>query len=265
MPVSMPFEQILAKARLRTPEYTREELVAAQARLAEAAAMRHIMSGALTFDDATSPDLWCEPVRPGRWEPGHRGETEDRERLDAADDLRHLCKIVITQANALQTMSAFVSGSVEAADDPSRILEPEGARVLACVLHLAAREDSARFWWQFASGADDGEAKFCLFLHHLALGEVQEANWWHDQIPRRGKELWARAVREGRDRETAAAATCLQAVARRKTVPDEATAVVGYVRSAVRFVDDSLDLPLPADGFAAKIEEMTGGRVAAGA
>lgn len=60
--------------------------------------------------------------------------------------------------------------------DPSRILEPDGARVLACVLHLAGREDSARFWWQFAAGADDNLAKFCLFLHHVALGEIHEAN-----------------------------------------------------------------------------------------
>lgn len=132
--------------------------------------------------------------------------------------------------------------------------------MLACVLHLAGREDSARFWWQFAAGADDNLAKFCLFLHHLALGEIHEANWWYDQVPgAAGREMWARAAQEGRDQKTAAAASWLQAIARHKAVPRAAQAVVVYVKDAVDFVDDDVDLPLPADGFAQRTEEMTTG------
>lgn len=250
-------DQFIARARLLIPEYTQDELAAAQARLAAATTQR-LVSGALTFDDATSADLWPGPARPDSWEAD--ADAEARDRQEAADDLRHMCKIVISQTNALHALSDFVSGTtVESESDPSRILEPDGARVLACVLHLAAREDSARFWWQFAAGADDGLAKFCLFLHHLALGEIQEANWWHDQVPRSGRALWARAVQEGRDEKTAAVANVLQVVARRKAVPDATNAVVGYVKTAVRFVDDDIDLPLPPDGFAERIEEMTTG------
>lgn len=250
-----PLNHLLAKARLGTPDYTIEELSAGWERLAAAS----LVSGALGFDDATAPDLWCESARQsGLWETGC-GDTEERSRIDAADDLRHMCTIVISQTDALHTMSAFVRGSTVSDGDPSRILEPDGARVLACVLHLAGREDSARFWWQFAAGADDGLAKFCLFLHHLALGEIHEANWWHDQVTPAGREMWARAVQEGRDQETAAAANCLQAIARHKDVPHAAQAVVVYVKNAVDFVDDDVDLPLPADGFAQRIEEMTAG------
>nr|WSX75761.1 hypothetical protein OH826_19030 [Streptomyces sp. NBC_00899] len=250
-----PINQLLAKARLGTPDYTTEELSAGWERLAAAS----LVSGALVFDDATAPDLWRDSARqPGMWE-ADCSDTETRDRIDAADDLRHMCTIVISQTDALHTMSAFVRGSTVSDEDPSRILEPDGARVLACVLHLAGREDSARFWWQFAAGADDGLAKFCLFLHHLALGEIHEANLWHDQVPSAGREMWARAVQDGRDQKTAAAANCLQAIARHKPVPRAAQAVVVYVKDAVDFVDDDVDLPLPADGFAQRIEEMTAG------
>jgi hypothetical protein len=35
--------------------------------------------------------------------------------------------------------------------------------------------------------------------------------------------------------------------------------VVVYVKNVVDFVDGDVDLPLPADGFAQRIEEMTAG------
>jgi hypothetical protein len=43
-----------------------------------------------------------------------------------------------------------------------------------------------------------------------------------------------------------------------RPVSENISAVLGYVKDAVRFVDD-VDLPLPADGFAKRIEEMTTG------
>jgi hypothetical protein len=250
-------DEYLAKARLVSPEYTADELAAAQARLTARATQR-LMSGALTFDDVTGPDLCAGYPRQEQWPaPADDDDAETRDRLEAASDLQHLCKIVISQDNALHAMSALLSGRPH---DASLIPEPDGARVLACILHLAGREDSARFWWQFAAGAEDGLARFCLFLHHLALGELQEANWWHDQVPSSGRGMWARAVREGRDQETAAAATCLHAVARHKAVPEATNAVVVYVKSAIQFVDDEdIPLPLPPDGFAQRIEEMTAG------
>jgi hypothetical protein len=252
-------DQLLAKARLNSPAYTSEELAAAQARLA-AAATTQLLSGALLFDDATAPDLWSDVARPAVWGAETDwdlwNDADARDRQEAAMALHHMCKIVISQPEALHTMATFVSSSTGSGGDPSRILEPDGARVLACVLHLADRQDSARFWWQFAAGADDHPAKLCLLPHHLALGESHEARWWHQQVPQPGRRMWTRAILNGHQ---TAAANILNMIARLKTVPDAANAVVGYVKEAVQFVDDDIDLPLPADGFAARIEEITAG------
>jgi hypothetical protein len=156
---------------------------------------------------------------------------------------------------ALHAMAGFLHGRTD--PGPSRILEPEGARVLACVLHLAGREDSARFWWQFAAGAEDGLARSCLFLHHLALGETREADWWRDQVPPAGRQMWSRLTGDGYGTRTSAALV-LRSIARHRAVPDAANAVVVYVKTAMQDVED-IDLPLPPDGFARRIEEITAG------
>lgn len=247
------YDQVLATARLDCPAYTADELTTAEARLAARAADR-LRSDALSFDDATTPAL-IRLVEP-RWSCSGPDEPA-RDRHGADSDLRHLCQLVISQEDALHQMSTLLE------DVADRFLEPEGARVLACVLHLIGREDSARFWWQYAAGADDVAAIYCLFLYHLALGEVQEANRWHDQVANRGGAvLWARTAPADRYAETLGWATCLQVAADHKTVPSATTAVVGYVRTAVQFVNEGgidIDLPLPADGFTERIEEMTAG------
>jgi hypothetical protein len=251
-------DQLLAKARLTIPAYTNDELAAAQARLAAAATDR-LLSGALTFDDATACDLWTERAYPDVWE--HRADwdtyTDDeaRERLEASNALHHMCELIIAEPAALHTMRTFVSDSTGSEPDPTRILEPEGARVLACVLHLAGREDSARFWWQFAAGADDDFAKLFLLFHHLALGESKAAHWWRRQIPLRDRGGWISTILNRRQAE---AAHALRIVSQMRPVSENISAVLGYVKDAVRFVDD-VDLPLPADGFAKRIEEMTTG------
>lgn len=51
--------------------------------------------------------------------------------------------------------------------------------VLACVLQLTDTDDGARFWWQYAVGAGQAAAAYCLYLHHLSLGEDDTAQWWH--------------------------------------------------------------------------------------
>ncbi|SHN38080.1 hypothetical protein SAMN05216499_1609, partial [Actinacidiphila paucisporea] len=187
------YEQVLATARLDCPAYTDDELATAEARLAAKAADR-LRSGALTFDDANTPTV-VGAVMPNWWGTGQDDPGRDRNGADT--DLRHLCQLVISQSDALHQMSTLLE------DVADRFLEPEGARVLACVLHLAGREDSARFWWQYAAGADDVAATYCLFLYHLALGEEPEANRWHDQVAnRRGSVLWARAAYADRYAET---------------------------------------------------------------
>lgn len=233
-----PIDTLLAGARQTPRPYTGQELAAAEQRLAGKLADR-MLHGALSFDDATGPGLGQAAARPGPSSRRCRGPETD---------LRLLCQLVIGQPDALHAMSSFIGG---------RILEPDGARVLGCVLHLAGREDSARFWWQYAAGAGDVSACYCLFLHHTALGEGQEADWWHDQAdPDRERGLWP----PGADRYamTLGWGTLLGVAAREVPAAWETQAVFGYVPGAVRWVDDDLDLPLPDPGFAQRIEEIAG-------
>lgn len=75
-----------------------------------------------------------------------------------------------------RTPTSALSGFVT-----EQLLDPDGARVLGCILQLAESEDGARSWWQYASGAGDKAASYCLYLHHLSLGENDAAAWWYEQ------------------------------------------------------------------------------------
>ncbi|BDM70876.1 hypothetical protein HEK616_43630 [Streptomyces nigrescens] len=61
-------------------------------------------------------------------------------------------------------------------------LDVDGAQVFACMLSLADHPESAQFWWQFAAGAGNRAAAYCLHLHHLGRGEVAEAEHWIDLL-----------------------------------------------------------------------------------
>ncbi|MFH8346103.1 hypothetical protein [Streptomyces sp. NPDC018045] len=245
MPASRTeLDRLLSKARLVTPPYTDRELAAAEARLAARVADR-VLYGALSFDAAVQARV---EAALGRDRPaGERGEpTEQRRMRDAAQDLQRLCALVVGEPEALHQMSVFIGG---------RVLEPDGARVLACVLHLAGREDSARFWWQYAAGAGDTSAAYCLYLHHLSLAEVGEAHWWHAHAdpdhPAR-----ARPSADAYDLFISWAITL--EVAHEPGTPPPPAAVVGYVSNAIQFTDNpDLDLPLPPVGFAERIAQLT--------
>ncbi|MBO3676991.1 hypothetical protein [Streptomyces sp. NEAU-YJ-81] len=171
-----------------------------------------------------------------------------------AQDLHTLCEAIIARPDALTQLRDFLT---------RRILEPPGSRVLGCVLQLAGHEDHAQFWWQFAAGAGDPAAAYCLYLHHMALGEDGQAHawleWWHEQA---GNEIppvtdtvedWAAT-----DHEMAAALRILHGLKREQEVPPATTAVIHYVARAVDFTDDpDIDLPLPEPGFADRIEDLT--------
>lgn len=245
-------DQMLPKARVLSPEYTDQEMTAAVARL-EAKAADRIVTGAITFDDATFYS-YLRRRRPSTRLPDEQLPTNTDDRTQwAVEDLEGLCHLVISQPDALHTMTTFIC---------DRILEPAGARVLACVLHLAGREESARFWWQYAAGADDIAASYCLYLHHMTLGETEEAEWWQDQVT----PLWRRldtdtatdtAGQPGHRYAFTGWASCLQIVARHRAFTDATTKALAYIRNAVQFVDDDLPLPLPDAGFAQRIEEIT--------
>ncbi|MFH9422952.1 hypothetical protein [Streptomyces sp. NPDC017529] len=245
MPASRTdLDRILAKARLATPPYTQRELDAAEQRLTARVTGR-MLHGALSFDAAIQARVEAAIGRDRT--TSERGEpTELRQMDDAAQDLQRLCALVVGEPDALHQMSVFIGG---------RVLEPVGARVLACVLQLVGRDDSARFWWQYAAGAGDTSAAYCLYLHHLSLAEVGEAHWWHshadpDRPARPSADAydlftsWAIDLETAREPGTPAATT--------------AAAVLGYVSNAIQFTDDAdLDLPLPPSNFAERIEQLT--------
>ncbi|OYP10431.1 hypothetical protein CFC35_40115 [Streptomyces sp. FBKL.4005] len=257
-----PIERVLAKARLMDSTYSTEDIEAAERRIAARVADR-LLHGALSFDDAMQPAR-AQTVRPhspgcDAWRP------EEKLRADAAGALRALCRSMAGQADALHQMSQFVG---------HRILDPDGAVILGCVLQLAAREDSARFWWQFAAGAGDMSAACCLYLHHLSLGETREADWWRAQMMRDKPEEPIGETQQGEDALhesdipwSSSTWTMLAigledgpptatATWKHMVLPQAAAAVVRYVPTAIEYVDD-VDLPLPTAGFAERIEELT--------
>ncbi|MGC2997117.1 hypothetical protein ACPF8X_01600 [Streptomyces sp. G35A] len=86
----------------------------------------------------------------------------------AAEHLRSLCEVAVTHASAPQ-ITDFIT---------QQLPSPQGAWILGCLLHLAGAEDGARYWWQYAAGAGDRGAGYCLSLHHRARGDHQTADFW---------------------------------------------------------------------------------------
>ncbi|MCG0290510.1 hypothetical protein [Streptomyces sp. PSAA01] len=233
-------DRILARALLNpTPPIDFE---AAEARLA----IRHADPGGAPLQERPPRHAQRTSAAAGAAAPG----VDER----MAQDLHTLCEAIIARPDALTQLRDFLT---------RRILEPPGSRVLGCVLQLAGHEDHAQFWWQFAAGAGDPAAAYCLYLHHMALGEDGQAHawleWWHEQaghdIPpvTDTVEDWAAT-----DHEMAAALRILHGLKREQEVPPATTAVIHYVARAVDFTDDpDIDLPLPEPGFADRIEDLT--------
>nr|WP_245240930.1 hypothetical protein [Streptomyces spiramenti] len=108
--------------------------------------------------------------------PGHRPLPAHRR---AGDDLRQLCTLVVRDAKAAASIAGLVN---------SVRIEPDGALVFACLLHLADRTDGAQFWWQFSAGAGRGTSAVCLHLLHLQRGEHRDAGYWAAQVAALGQE-----------------------------------------------------------------------------
>lgn len=252
--------EFLARARLVATPYTQEDIDAAEARIMARLAAAIPLPGT--------------PALPA---PAPEEPTEHQ----AAQDLQTLCETVLTRDTALRALDTFLT---------PQLPEPPGARVLGCILQLAESEEDARFWWQYAAGAGDPAASYCLYLHHLALGEHGEARWWYEQTTQiqgappstddfSEPELTpddftkaeldlaprdARIVSDALNAVTSTDASLLPTVLRilnaLKTdyspVPAMVGAVLDYVPAAVGHVDD-FELPLPAPGFTDHIRALT--------
>ncbi len=279
MPMTSHIDELLARARLSSEPYTAADIDAAAARLAARAALQAALEEPLCEPPCPASHARSDPgpadespagKSAGDENPGARGPSDETsadegfvagglagegpvgegtvdggsvDESSAADDLQTLCETVITHTGALADLKLFLARALP---------EPSGARVLGCMLQLSEREESARFWWQYAAGAGDPAASYCLYLHHRALGEHGAADWWHTQ---------ADAVAEGETGPEVAITTTLRILRALKPddspVPDPVNAVLHYVPAAVAYVDDDLDLPLPDPDFTDRIRALT--------
>ncbi|MGW3028284.1 hypothetical protein [Streptomyces sp. NPDC001221] len=136
--------------------------------------IEEILSRALLVRERTVPrDIVPPSARTTRGDAGSVSmpPPKDSSSMEAAEDLRALCETLVTHTPA-SAVAEFVTDQVP---------EPRSALVLACVLQLTDTDDGARYWWQYAAGAGQPAAAYCLYLHHLALGESNKADWWHRQ------------------------------------------------------------------------------------
>ncbi|MDT0347140.1 hypothetical protein [Streptomyces litchfieldiae] len=90
----------------------------------------------------------------------------------SARDLAELSRMVIATSNAAADIAGLVN---------SQCIEPDGALIFACLLHLSDRHDGAQFWWQFSAGAGKSTAALCLYLLHLQRGEMRDADHWANE------------------------------------------------------------------------------------
>ncbi|MGW2651637.1 hypothetical protein ACWC2T_43900 [Streptomyces sp. NPDC001393] len=64
------------------------------------------------------------------------------------------------------------------ADDPVDI---DGALHFGCLLNLAMKPEGALWCWQYAAGAGNATAAYCLHLFHLRSGAPRDADHWMRQ------------------------------------------------------------------------------------
>ncbi|MFD8618513.1 hypothetical protein [Streptomyces sp. NPDC059513] len=248
-------DEFLSRARLVTVPYTQADVDAAEARV---------------LARFQAPDAISAPVA-GSSEPTHaaaEGLSAEPTAAEAAENLHNLCAAVVTCSTALPTLRTFLT---------PQLPEPPGARVLGCILQLAESEENARFWWQYAAGAGDPAASYCLYLHHRALGEHAPARWWHEQTEllrntpstdrpvTRGvaPDVVPGAVSDALEEVSTTDASLLPTALRilgalragPAAVPATVGAVIDYAPAAVGYIDD-FDLPLTDPDFTDHIRTL---------
>ncbi|MFJ6751786.1 hypothetical protein ACIQNI_26925 [Streptomyces sp. NPDC091266] len=145
------------------------------------------LAGFCDLDDAGALDgLGCLDDSPG---PGAAGGAPRARQVPVRADLgapsaypsaRDEATHELELACALVVNAAAAAASLERLVDDHRI-DPEGALVFACLLHITQRTDAAHFWWHFSAGAGSRTAAYCLYLSHRRSGEFRDAAYWREQ------------------------------------------------------------------------------------
>ncbi|MFH8345252.1 hypothetical protein [Streptomyces sp. NPDC018045] len=91
---------------------------------------------------------------------------------EATHELDLACALVVNAAAAADSLARLV--------DDHR-LDPEGALVFGCLLHITGRAEAADFWWRFGAGGGSRTAAYCLYLSHRRHGEFRDAAHWRTQ------------------------------------------------------------------------------------
>ncbi|MFH0246295.1 hypothetical protein ACGRHY_28630 [Streptomyces sp. HK10] len=233
--------------------------------------IEEILSRALLVRDRTMPrDIVpsSTPTTAPDPYPADNPPTRDTPPSTAAEDLRALCETLVTHTPPA-AIAKFVTNQVP---------DPRSALILACILQLTDTDDGARYWWEYAAGAGQAAAAYCLYLHHLALGEHDAAHWWHRQTDDVQPAPKAPAQEHHPDREhsrtwplpghrvtTSTSITTilriLRHLAKYTARPRSATVaeLMAYLPTAVAtgyLRQPDIDLPLPGPDFASRIRTL---------
>lgn len=210
-----------------------------------------VPSDVVPYEDTAYPAL--TPDGAPLWDSLGRDLADD----GAAQSLHALCEAAVLNCTAGQ-LADFLTDQVP---------QPRAAWILGCALQLADDDDGARFWWQYAAGADDTAASYSLYLHHLARGDTHAAAFWHTQA--------CADLDEGVLDAPLADAPAYQLMTTDTSIPtvlrilsrlaqhlprkytETATAVIDFVSTAVAVGYDrnpGYELPLPGPDFAQHLE-----------
>ncbi|MFC9285841.1 hypothetical protein [Streptomyces sp. NPDC057052] len=132
-------------------------------------------------------------------------------------------------------------------------------------------------WWQFAAGAGQPAAAYCLYLHHLAQDEQITAHWWHQQTDdldpapeptacsqpheHTTATTWHPAAHTVTSTSTTTLLRILRHLAKNVARPRAAavTHLMTYVSTAVTagwLREPDSDIPLPGPDFAQRITAL---------
>ncbi|MER5586520.1 hypothetical protein ABT090_33435 [Streptomyces asoensis] len=224
--------------------------------------IEELLSRALLVRERTVPRDIVPSSTPSARGPGPTDEPAPKSNHNAAaQDLRALCETLVLHTPPT-TVAKFVTDQVP---------EPRSALVLACVLQLTDTGEGARFWWQYAAGGGQAAAAYCLYLHHLARGERDTAEWWHRQTDEVQASPETAACDDGRSwnpadhRITSASTTQFMRILRHlaqqsvRSRPAAVGKLMAYIPMAVTagyLREPDTELPLPGVGFARRITSL---------